>query len=70
MPRKWHKAGKTRKKPVETEEIRLTNASERMKVKCGTVSPDPHEHWRFAYSYHAERTVGKVVFGSKPASTK
>jgi hypothetical protein len=28
---------KNQKKPVETEEIRLTKRSERMKVNCGTV---------------------------------
>jgi hypothetical protein len=32
-----NKTGKNRKKPVETEEFRLTKRSERMKVKCGTV---------------------------------
>jgi len=32
-----NKTGKTRKKPVETEEIGLTKRSERMKVNCGTV---------------------------------
>ncbi|MEO6817691.1 MAG: hypothetical protein ABI177_13420, partial [Edaphobacter sp.] len=31
------KTGKNQKKPVETEEIRLTNLSERPKVNCGTV---------------------------------
>jgi hypothetical protein len=32
-----NKTGKNRKKPVETEEIRLTNLSEKPKVNCGTV---------------------------------
>jgi hypothetical protein len=32
-----NKTGKNRKKPVETEEFRLTKRSERMKVNCGTV---------------------------------
>jgi hypothetical protein len=32
-----HKSEKNRKKPVETEENRLTKRSERLKVNCGTV---------------------------------
>jgi hypothetical protein len=32
-----NKTGKNRKKPVETEEFRLTKRLERMKVNCGTV---------------------------------
>jgi len=31
------KTDKNRKKPVETEEIRLTKSSEKLKVNCGTV---------------------------------
>jgi DNA-binding protein HU-beta len=43
---------------VETKEIRLTKFAERTKVKCGTVSPDPHEHWRFT---HQPSATGRVV---------
>jgi hypothetical protein len=32
-----NKTEKNRKKPVETEEIRLTKFAEKPKVKCGTV---------------------------------
>jgi hypothetical protein len=32
-----NKTGKNPKKPVETEDFRLTKLSERMKVNCGTV---------------------------------
>lgn len=42
------KTGKNRKKPVETKENALTKFAEKPKVNCGTVSPHPHEHWRFA----------------------
>ena len=31
------KTEKNRKKPVETEEIRLTKLAEKLKVNCGTV---------------------------------
>jgi hypothetical protein len=41
---KSRKTGKTRKKPVETEEIELTKRWKRLKVNGGTVSPNPHEH--------------------------
>jgi hypothetical protein len=37
MNQKPDKTGKTLKKPVETEEIRLTKRSEKPKVNCGTV---------------------------------
>jgi DNA-binding protein HU-beta len=37
MNQKPDKTRKNRKKPVETEEIRLTNLSEKPKVNCGTV---------------------------------
>ena len=32
-----YKTDKNRKKPVETEEMRLTKRVEKLKVKCGTV---------------------------------
>jgi hypothetical protein len=37
MNQKTNKTGKTQKKPVETEEIRLTKRAEKPKVNCGTV---------------------------------
>ncbi|GGG66761.1 hypothetical protein GCM10011585_05770 [Edaphobacter dinghuensis] len=37
MNQKPHKTGKNPKKPVETEEIRLTKRAEKPKVNCGTV---------------------------------
>jgi hypothetical protein len=37
MNQKPYKTRKNRKKPVETEEIRLTKRSEKPKVNCGTV---------------------------------
>jgi hypothetical protein len=37
MCRNPHKSEKNQKKPVETEENRLTKRLERLKVNCGTV---------------------------------
>ena len=44
MHPKPNKTKKNQKKPVETEQIRLTKRAEKTKVNCGEVSPDPHEH--------------------------
>jgi hypothetical protein len=39
-----HKTEENQKKPVETEENRLTKRPEKLKVNCGTVLRNPHEY--------------------------